>query len=576
MDLRNHVGSLLERPVADFLEAEVFKAADLLKGGEVLLPTLEEAAQDGRGEPFRNDLVGIDAEGDEGVPLFLRNLVLLPLERRGEDAELQIAKGLREVYEEEVLGLLGAIFVQLLLERLCERGFEVYFLLPLADDFPHAEGHIEVRRDEVARMADVVLGGLPEEIEEEQVVFAFAKAGSSPDHLREQRIAFCRAKHHDAINGGLVEAFREEHGVADDINLAVVEILKDFSTVRAVCVDFRSVEAALVEHFGKGLGKLHKREEHHGMPSPALPSHDVRNLFEIRFEGVAEILRLEIPCRYLNAGDIEGEGDVLDADVAEVMFLDCLRQVVLEGDFLVKLGERAMVGTVRGGGHAEHLGLTEVVEDFRIGLADAVVRLVHDDEPERAFRELLEAVVLRECLDARDDHGLVLVRCELRFFKRTVDAARRLELVLRLIQEFFAMGEDEDALPFRDSVSGDVGEYDGFPASRGHDENQPLVLLEVCLDGADSLLLVRSEFHDALLQGKLDDVSPRVWMAGIVDLGMPLAAVALLAVGFAFLLSGFLFLRCIQFIPASNEKLFATRRHRRTPRFIIVYWGDSP
>ncbi len=112
-----------------------------------------------------------------------------------------------------------------------------------------------------------------------------------------------------------------------------------------------------------------------------------------------------------------------------------------------------LVGAVRRGGHAEdvqiRIAFPVPVNDFLIAGGGRVVGLVDDDKVERMPLELAERVVRAHCLDAADQHQAALpqgLRIHLfqPVFNRRQVAEFRGQLVLRLLDQFAAMGQDQD------------------------------------------------------------------------------------------------------------------------------------
>ena len=85
--------------------------------------------------------------------------------------------------------------------------------------------------------------GVPEEVEEKQVVFAGIEARSPSHHLREESAALGGPKHHDAVAYGTVPSLGEQHGAGEASGLAALEARQDLGTVDAVPVNLLGWDA---------------------------------------------------------------------------------------------------------------------------------------------------------------------------------------------------------------------------------------------------------------------------------------------------------------------------------------------
>ena len=88
----------------------------------------------------------------------------------------------------------------------------------------------------------------PEKVEQEQVLLARKEPHSASHHLLIEAPHFGWAQNHDAVHSRAVPTFGKEHGVAQHVIGAVLEICEDFRTVIAHAVDFRSLQTDVVQH----------------------------------------------------------------------------------------------------------------------------------------------------------------------------------------------------------------------------------------------------------------------------------------------------------------------------------------
>ena len=82
--------------------------------------------------------------------------------------------------------------------------------------------------------------------EKKKAILSVSKTSSTTNHLCEKGVTFRWAEHDDAINRWLVKAFSQEHGIADDVQLAIMEFLDNICTVGAVCMNFGRSKPACI------------------------------------------------------------------------------------------------------------------------------------------------------------------------------------------------------------------------------------------------------------------------------------------------------------------------------------------
>ena len=84
-------------------------------------------------------------------------------------------------------------------------------LIPLR----HLTGDIGILGNQVGRPAKLVPFAIPEEIQNHQVLFTRRRPCPAPDHLGIEGPHLRHAQDGDQVNGRVIVAFRQEHGVDD-------------------------------------------------------------------------------------------------------------------------------------------------------------------------------------------------------------------------------------------------------------------------------------------------------------------------------------------------------------------------
>ena len=100
----------------------------------------------------------------------------------------------------------------------------------------------------MCRTAQIVLFGMPQEIQQQQIFFAGEESGAASDDLCIKRAYFGWTQSDNAIHRRLIPSFGEEHGIAQYLEFSVVEPLQDFGPVLRFAVDLRRGQSALVEN----------------------------------------------------------------------------------------------------------------------------------------------------------------------------------------------------------------------------------------------------------------------------------------------------------------------------------------
>lgn len=199
--------------------------------------------------------------------------------------------------------------------------------------------------------------------------------------------------------------------------------------------------------------------------------HQLSDLFEVRIERRTERRSLKIAGGYFHSCEVDIERQRQRFDRTQIAVADRSGKRVFIGDGFKQFAEIAFVAPVGGCGYSEQPGVGEVIDNATVTCADGVVRLIYDDGIEVVARETVQPFLALQGLDAPDHYVIPTVKAAgLRFFKRASQTDRPFQFVGSLIQQFFAVGENEYPValpyPFRDHV----GEYDGFSCAGRQDQ----------------------------------------------------------------------------------------------------------
>ena len=88
----------------------------------------------------------------------------------------------------------------------------------------------------------------PEKVQQEQVLLARKEPHAASHHLLIEAPHFGGAQNYDAVHSGTVPTFCKEHGVAQHVVHAILELCEDFRTVITHAVDFRCSHADVIQH----------------------------------------------------------------------------------------------------------------------------------------------------------------------------------------------------------------------------------------------------------------------------------------------------------------------------------------
>ena len=127
----------------------------------------------------------------------------------------------------------------------------------------HLPGDFFILADEVCRVAELMPLRVPQKIQEEEVVLSAKQPGTTSHHLAVEAAHFGRAQHYDAVYGRAVPPLRQQHGIAEHIVFARVEVAEDLSPVLTGPVDLCGAEPVPEQDVTKFLACLDQREKHH-------------------------------------------------------------------------------------------------------------------------------------------------------------------------------------------------------------------------------------------------------------------------------------------------------------------------
>ena len=249
------------------LKAVFFQTADLLWGGEPFVPALVQPVQQKAGLACRLHRVRQDAQLFQRGGLLFGGRACFPAKGRhipGKVLGLNAHLVLQRVHQ---LGLFAALFFQLLCKGFLPLGHHVLAGLgggfldvlraaALGQIFGHLPGHGAVLTNQISRAAQLVLVGHPQKVEEQQIALARGEPGAAPYHLAVQAAYLGGPQHHHAVNRRAVPALGEQHGVAQHVVFACIEIRQHFLAVGALAVDLGGTESMGVQQVAELLAGL--------------------------------------------------------------------------------------------------------------------------------------------------------------------------------------------------------------------------------------------------------------------------------------------------------------------------------
>ena len=156
------------------------------------------------------------------------------------------------------LTLAGAHFGQLFCQGLLPLGHNILAGLFLGllninrasgrlDVLGHLPGNLVRFTDQVCGVAQLVPLGMPQKVQEQQILFAGIQPGTTPDHLTVKASYLCRPQDYHTIHTRAVPALGQQHGITKDVVLPLVKGFEDFCPVQAGSVDLRRPEPLDIE-----------------------------------------------------------------------------------------------------------------------------------------------------------------------------------------------------------------------------------------------------------------------------------------------------------------------------------------
>ena len=137
-----------------------------------------------------------------------------------------------------------------------------------------------------------------------------------------------------------------------------------------------------------------------------------------------------------------------------------------------------------------------MLQDAHIGIGEHMVRFVHDDVGIIIRRKAVQPRCSAQRLHGADGHGHVAEQRGGRgFFQNGIDAGYNLQLVRRLRQQLFPVGEDQHARVVFDAVADHAGKHDCFARARRQHQKRFPVLPPSLMDRRNRIPLIRSQFH---------------------------------------------------------------------------------
>ena len=338
--------------------------------------------------------------------------------------------------------------------------------------------------------------GHPQKVEQQQVGLARGKAGAAPHHLAVQAAHLGGPQHHHAVHGGAVPALGEQHGVAQHIVFAGVEVGQHLPAVVALAVDLGSPEAVGVQQVPELLAGLDQRQEHHRFAALAAPSHFGGDLLQIRIKGCAQVAHGVVAAAHGHGCNIQLQRDGLGHDFAQIALLDGVGQLVLKGQAVEHLAQIAHVAAVRRGGDAKHLGPAEVVQDAAVTVGAGVVGLVDDDGAEIILREAFQPGGALQGLHAAHHHPEPAVQAGgFGLFHGADKAGGTLQLVGSLFQQLAPVRQNEHPVAGTHLIGSHRRKHNGFAGAGGqHQQGAGVAGVPLGVDAVTGLLLVGSQF----------------------------------------------------------------------------------
>ena len=257
----------IEAPRAHALETVTFQYADLLGCGQAFSAALVQPVQQQGSLTSRFYSVRQDAHFFKSSSLFRAGRACFPAKGRhisGKVFSLNAHFVLQRVHE---TGFFAALFFQLFCKCFFPLGHHVLAGLHgcfldvlrasgLGQIFGHLPGHGAVLTNQISRAAQLVFVGHPQKIQQKQIALARGEPGAAPYHLAVQAAYLGGPQHHHAVNRRAVPALGEQHGVAQHVVFACIEIRQHFLAVGALAVDLGGTESMGVQQVAELLAGL--------------------------------------------------------------------------------------------------------------------------------------------------------------------------------------------------------------------------------------------------------------------------------------------------------------------------------
>ena len=416
------------------LEAVFFQAADLLGGGQSLIPAFVQPVQQQGCFAGRFYCIGADALLFQCGGLFGAGGTGFPPKGghiTGQIFGLNAHFVLQRVHQ---TGALAALFFQLLGKGFLPLGHHIFggllggFLHIFraggrCQVVGHLLGHGVVLAHKVSRAAKLVAVGQPEKIQEQQVFFAFEQAGAAAHHLAVQAAYLGGAQHHNAVHTGAVPAFGQQHAVAQHVIGSGIKIRQHLGAVGALAVDLGSRESVAVQGIPEFLACLDQRQKDNGFAVFAVVRHLGRDLVKIRVQGAAQFAHGIVPAGHAHGGDIQPEGDGLRHNAAQKAVPDGIGEFILIGQAVEHLAQVAQVAAVGCGRYAQDFSCGEPVQNAAVAIGNSVVGFVNDDGAEIIMGELFQPLGALQALHAANGNAVPAGQAGLfGFFHRAAQA----------------------------------------------------------------------------------------------------------------------------------------------------------
>ena len=341
-----------------------------------------------------------------------------------------------------------------------------------------------------------MLVGHPQKVEEQQVGLARGEPGAASHHLAVQAAHLGGPQHHHAVHGRAVPALGEQHGVAQHVVLPGIKVGQNLAAVGALAVDLGGAKALGVQQIPELLAGFDEGQEHHRFAALAALGHLGGDLFQIGVKRSAEVSHGVVPAAHGDRRNVQLQGNGLGHDAAQIALFDGIGQLILKGKAVEHLAQIAHVAAIRRGGHAQHLGVVEVVEDAAVSVGNGVVGLVDDDSAKVIMRKAFQPGGALQGLHAAHHHTEPCIQTGgICLFHRADKAGGALQLVRCLFQQLTAMRQNEHPVARPHLIGSYRCKHDGLAgAGRQHQQGAGVAVLPLGVDAFTGLLLVAPQF----------------------------------------------------------------------------------